>query len=89
MEHITVDLRKTIRVWCRLDNEWGWCEHLKTVYDKPQIKNHIIYEQEKVDIMRHELMQACGFEDYNEFVSFIGKQGFATWDNELNRWIIQ
>lgn len=89
MEHITVDLRKTIRVWCRLDYEWSWCEHLKTVYQNPQIKNHIIYEQEKVDIMRHELMQACGFEDYNEFVDFIEKQNFARWDKEYNCWVLK
>lgn len=86
MPQVTVDLQKTIRVWCRLDNEWGWYEQLKTVCKNPQTKNHIIYEQEKIDIMRHELMQACGFEDYSEFVSFIEKQEFATWDIELNRW---
>ena len=92
MVSVKVDLQKTIRVWCMLDSEWGWLEELKTVYNYPnakQILNHIIIEQEKVDIMRHELMQVCGFEDYNEFVSFIEKQDFATWDNIVNVWIIK
>lgn len=91
MPQITVDLQKTIRVWCRLDNYWGWLEHLKEVYNKPnsaQTLNHIVFEQERIDIMRHELMQACGWESYDAFVIFIEKQEFATWDKEMNTWIL-
>lgn len=83
-----VDVKKVVKVWCRLDNMFGWLEHLKTVYDVPQTKNHIIYEQEKVDIMRHELMQACGFEDYDEFVKFIQENDYATWDKFVEKWTI-
>ena len=86
---ITVDLQKVIGVWCMLDNLWGWLEHSKTVHNNLQTKDRIISQQNRIDIMRDELMQACGFEDFDEFVSFIEKQDFVSWNNILNMWIIQ
>lgn len=86
MPHITVDLQKTIQVWCMLDDLWGCLEYLKMAHNKSKTKNYIISQQKSIGIIRHKLMQACGFEDYNEFVSFIEKQDFATWDHRLNMW---
>lgn len=88
MPQIKVDLQKVVGVWCRIDNWWGWLKHLQTIYTEPNILNHIKYELEKVDIIRHELMQACGFESYDDFVSFIEEKELAHWHESLNVWFV-
>lgn len=81
--------RGVIRVWCRLDNRWGYVQGLM-LQKKDTDKVYKLYylECERLDKLRHDLMQACGFEDYTSFCSYIIEKGFEEWDKVNNRWCV-
>lgn len=89
MPHITVSLEKVVKSWCRLDNYYGFIsKQLRKDGLDNATQTRLYIEAERIDVVRHELMQACGFEDYDTFVDFIEKQNFATWDKDYEKWLV-
>lgn len=82
-----INEKRLIKVWCRLDNRSGCLAKLRikinTTYEMFKVWS---LEQDRVDKLREELMKACGFDDYNEFVSYILDTGIIKWDDTNSMW---
>ena len=82
-----INEKRLIKIWCRLDNRARYLDELMVNKNISDDMFKVWYlEQDRVDKLRAELMQACGFDDYNEFVSYILDTGIIKWDDNNSMW---
>lgn len=82
-----INEKRLIKIWCRLDNRARYLDRLMTNKNISDDMFKVWYlEKDRLDKLRVELMQACGFDDYNEFVSYILDSGIIKWDDNNFMW---